>query len=178
MNLFQRISVTATLAAAFFSIPALAQKVETDYDHSAHFSEYHTYSWGQVHATDPLFEGRIRDAVDRDLQSKGWQQVPSGGDATLTAVTVRKDQAEYNTFYNGLGPGWGWRGWGEEGMATTTVEHVPIGTLVVDIYDSSSKHLVWRGMAHDQLSDKPEKNTPKARKAVDKLFDKFPPTSS
>ena len=178
MNLFQRISVTATLAAAFFSIPALAQKVETDYDHSAHFSEYHTYSWGQVHATDPLFEGRIRDAVDRDLQSKGWQQVLSGGDATLTAVAVRKDQAEYNTFYNGLGPGWGWRGWGGGGMATTTVEHVPIGTLVVDIYDSSSKHLVWRGMAHDQLSDKPEKNTQKLQKAVDKLFDKFPPKSS
>jgi Domain of unknown function (DUF4136) len=63
-------------------------------------------------------------------------------------------------------------------MATTTVEHVPIGTLVVDIYDSSSKHLVWRGMAHDQLSDKPEKNTQKLQKAVDKLFDKFPPKSS
>ena len=174
MNLFQRISVTATLAAAFFSIPALAQKVETDYDHSAHFSEYHTYSWGQVHATDPLFEGRIRDAVDRDLQSKGWQQVPSGGDATLTAVTVRKDQAEYNTFYNGLGPGWGWRGWGGGGMATTMVEHVPIGTLVVDIYETPC---VARHGARPAFRQAGEEH-PKARKAVDKLFDKFPPTSS
>jgi hypothetical protein len=61
------------------------------------------------------------------------------------------------------------------GMATTTVENIPVGTLVVDIYDTGSQHLVWRGLAHDQLSDKPEKDTKKLEKAVDKMFDKFPP---
>ena len=177
MKLHQRTSLTVALAVVFFSIPALAQKVETDYDHSANFTQYHTYSWGRVHATDPLFEPRIRDAVDRDLQARGWQQVPSGGDATITAVLVKKDKAEYTTFYDGLGGGWRWHGWGT-GMATTTVENIPVGTLVVDIYDTSSQHLVWRGLAHDQLSDKPEKDTKKLEKAVDKMFEKFPPRSS
>ena len=174
MKLHQRTSLTVALAVVFFSIPALAQKVETDYDHSVNFTQYHTYSWGHVHTTDPLFEPRIRDAVDRDLQVKGWQQVPSGGDVTITAVLVKKDRAEYTTFYNGFGGGWRWRGWGG-GMATTTVENIPVGTLVVDIYDTGSQHLVWRGLAHDQLSDKPEKDTKKLEKAVDKMFDKFPP---
>ena len=177
MKLHQRMSLTVALAVVFFSIPALAQKVETDYDHSVNFTRYHTYSWGRVHTTDPLFEPRIRDAVDRDLQAKGWQQVPSGGDATITAVLVKKNKAEYTTFYNGLGGGWRWHGWGT-GMATTTVENVPVGTLVVDIYDTSSQDLVWRGLAHDQLSDKPEKDTKKLEKAVDKMFAKFPPRSS
>jgi hypothetical protein len=63
-------------------------------------------------------------------------------------------------------------------MATTTVDSIPVGTLVIDIYDSSSKQLIWRGEAHDQLSGKPEKNTQKLEKAVDKMFDKFPPRSS
>lgn len=151
--------------------------METDYDHSVNFTRDHTYSWGRVHTTDPLFEPRIRDAVDRDLQAKGWQQVPSGGDATITAVLVKKNKAEYTTFYNGLGGGWRWHGWGT-GIATTTVENVPVGTLVVDIYDTSSQDLVWRGLAHDQLSDKPEKDTKKLEKAVDKMFAKFPPRSS
>jgi hypothetical protein len=62
-------------------------------------------------------------------------------------------------------------------MATTTVENIPIGTLVVDIYDTASHHLVWRGLAHDQLSGKSDKDTKKLEKAVDKLFDKFPPRS-
>jgi len=63
-------------------------------------------------------------------------------------------------------------------MATTTVENIPVGTLVVDIYDSNSQHLLWRGLARDQLSDKPDKNTEKLQKAVDKMFEKFPPRSS
>jgi hypothetical protein len=63
-------------------------------------------------------------------------------------------------------------------MATTTVQNVPVGTLIVDIYDSGTKHLVWRGIAHDTLSDRPEKNTEKLKKAVDKMLDKFPPKSS
>lgn len=174
-----RYSVTALamMAGLFLTFPIRAQKVETDYNHSANFSQYHTYSWGRVHATDPLFEDRIRAAVDRDLQAKGWQRVDSGGDATVTAIAVRKSKAEYTTFYDGFGPGWGWHGWGPD-MATTTVENIPLGTLAVDIYDSSSHHLLWRGLAHDQLSDKPEKNSEKLDKAVDKLFEKFPPRSS
>ena len=175
MKRHQRL-LLAVAFAILFSISGLAQKVETDYDHTANFAQYHTYSWGHVHATDPLFEPRIREAVDRDLQAKGWQQVPTGGDVTVTAVLVKKNKAEYTTFYDGLGAGWRWHGWGT-GMATTTVENIPVGTLVVDIYDSNSQNLVWRGLAHDQLSDKPDKDTKKLDKAVDKLFEKFPPRS-
>ena len=176
MNISRRVFVTLALAC-LLSIQALAQKVETDYDHSVNFSQYHTYSWGHVHADDPLFEPRIRQAVDRELQSKGWQLAPAGGDATLTAVAVRKNQDEYTTFYNGLGGGWRWHGWGD-GMATTMVEKVPVGTLIVDIYDTSTEQLIWRGLAQDQLSDKPDKNTKKLEKAVEKMFAKFPPRAS
>jgi hypothetical protein len=176
MNILRRVFVTLALVAVLFSIPALAEKIETDYDHSVNFSQYHTYSWGHVHSTDPFFEKRIRDAVDHELQSKGWQLVPEGGDVTLTAVAVKKNKAEYTTFYDGLGGGWRWHGWG--GMATTMVEDVPVGTLVVDIYDTATEQLIWRGVAQDQLSDKPEKDTKKLEKAVSKMFEKFPPRSS
>jgi hypothetical protein len=177
MNILRRVSVTLVLVVIFFSVPALAQKVETDYDHSVNFNQYHTYSWGHVRSTDPFFEQRIRDAVDHDLQTKGWQLVPAGGDVTLTAVAIKKNQAEYTTFYDGLGGGWRWHGWGG-GMATTTVENIPVGTLIIDMYDTSTKQLLWRGLAHDQLSDKPDKDTKRLEKAVNKMFDKFPPRSS
>jgi hypothetical protein len=177
MNILRRVFVTLALVAVLFSIPALAEKIETDYDHSVNFSQYHTYSWGHVHSTDPFFEKRIRDAVDHELQSKGWQLVPEGGDVTLTAVAVKKNKAEYTTFYDGLGGGWRWHGWGG-GMATTMVEDVPVGTLVVDIYDTATEQLIWRGVAQDQLSDKPEKDTKKLEKAVSKMFEKFPTQSS
>jgi hypothetical protein len=173
MKVHRHILLAAAFAVVLFSFPSMAQKVETDYDHSVDFSRYHTYSWGHVYCPDPLFEQRVRNAVDQELQHKGWQQVPVGGDVTVTAVAAKKHQPEYTTFYTGLGPHWRWRGWGT-GMATTTVEEVPIGTLIIDIYDSSTEDLVWRGEARDQLSDKPEKDAKKLEKAVAKMFDKFP----
>jgi hypothetical protein len=177
MNLLQRVSVAAALAVMFVSTPAFAEKVETDYDHSVNFAHYHTYCWGPVHSSDPLYEDRMRNAVDRVLQAKGWRAVPDGCDVTLTAVLAKKNQPEYTTFYNGLGGGWRWHGWGPD-MATTQVENIPVGSLVIDMYDTSSEHLVWRGLATDQLSDKPEKDTKKLEKAVDKMFAKFPPAST
>lgn len=174
MKFQRRTFWTVAFAIVLFSIPAMADKVVTDFDHSANFSQYHTYSWGHLHVADPLFEKRVREAVDHALQEKGLREVETGGDLTVTAVAVKDNKTEYNTFYDGLGPGWGWRGWGT-GMATTTIDKIPVGTLVVDLYDTNSEHLVWRGEAEDQLSDKPEKNSKKLEKSVDKVFEKFPP---
>jgi hypothetical protein len=165
------------LALSVMPLAARAQKVVTDYDHSVHFSQYHTYSWGQLHCSDPLFEPRMKDAVDQALQAKGWQLAPDGGDVTVSAVAILKHQKEYTTFYNGFGGGWRWHGWGPS-WATTNVEEVPVGSLIVDLYDTAGKGLIWRGVARSTLSDKPEKDAEKMRKAVDKMFSHFPPPAA
>ncbi len=174
VKFLQNAGLMMALALGVIPLTAPAQQVVTDYDHSVHFSQYHSYSWGHLYCSDPLFESRIKDAVDQALQSKGWQLAPDGGDVTVSAVAILKHQKEYTTFYNGLGGGWRWHGWGT-GWATTNVEDVPVGTLIVDLYDTSGRGLVWRGVARDTLSDKPEKDTQKMRKAVDKMFSHFPP---
>lgn len=150
----------------------VAQDVKTDYDHHADFTRYRTYHWERVQTTNPFWEQRIKDAVEKDLQAKGWQKQDSGGDVALAAVGGTHDEREYQTFYTGM-PGWRWRGFGD--TATTTVDTYHVGTLVVDIYDANSHQLLWRGTAEDTLSDKPEKNERKLEKAVDKMFDHFPP---
>jgi Domain of unknown function (DUF4136) len=76
-----------------------------------------------------------------------------------------------------MGGGWFWRGFGGDGMATTTVENTPVGTLVVDIFDGSTKKLIWRGVDSKSLSGDPEKNIDKLSKAVEDMFKKFPPPS-
>lgn len=60
-------------------------------------------------------------------------------------------------------------------MATTEIDHVPVGSLILDLYDSGSGRLVWRGQASDELSGKPDKDSQKLEKAVNKMFEKFPP---
>ena len=64
---------------------------------------------------------------------------------------------------------------GRLGETTTTVQNYRVGTLVLDMYTTNDKHLIWRGTASDTLSDNPERNEKNLDKAVDKMFKKFPP---
>lgn len=171
MNRMRSFGVGIAILMALCCV-GLAQEVHTDHDKSANFERYHTYCWAKVQTSNPLWQQRIQDAVDKDLQAKGWQKSEGSGDVALTAVGSAHDQQEYQTFYNGLG-GWRWGGFGPE--ATTTVENYKVGTLVLDMYDTQSKRLVWRGTTTDTLSEKPESNEKKLDKSVDKLFEHFPP---
>jgi hypothetical protein len=147
--------------------------VTTDYSRSADFSHYKTYSWIKVSVEDPLWEDRISAAVDSQLAAKGWTKVPVDGDAAVAAYGSTHIQKTLQTWYEGFGGRWFWHGFGD-GMATTTVEETPVGTLMVDIFDSATNKLIWRGIASDTLSGKPEKDEKKMDKAVTEMFKKFP----
>lgn len=201
-----RLLATALCVAA---IPAAAQSVHTDYDHHADFSRFHTFCVDRVHSADPLYEGRMRDALNYTLSHTSLRQaggtlrtrtdqgpapveVQAGCDLAVRAVGSVREQQEYSTFYNGFGPGWGYGGWGGPGFgygygggfggfgggpAVTRVEQIPMGTLVVDVYDTRTKHLIFRGIATQQVSSHADKNTRRLNIAVEKMFKKFPPKS-
>jgi hypothetical protein len=154
---------------------SFAQQVKTDYDHSANFGQYKTYSWEKVQTQDPLLVNRIKDAVNRTLTARGWTQVESGGDVCILAMEITRTQQTLNTFYDGFGGGWRWRGFGGFGDATTTTETYQVGTLVVDLFDAKTKTLIWRGSASDTLSNNADKNTKNLDKGVQKMFGHFPP---
>src|SRR5579871_3867770 len=99
----KRFSTSAALLIAFGGI--LSAAVRTDFDHKADFSKYHTYSWIGVRANS-LWQDRIKQAVDSALAAKGWHEVPSGGDAAVSAVGKVTEKDTLETFYNGF-PGWG-----------------------------------------------------------------------
>ena len=61
--------------ALLCATPAFAQQVKSDYDRSADFSQYKTYSWEQVQTQNPLWVDRIKTAVNSTLAAKGWTQV-------------------------------------------------------------------------------------------------------
>ena len=164
-----------TGAFAVIGLGVLLADTKVDYDHAANFGQFKTYSWLQVKAGDSLWVDRIRQAVDRELAAKGWTLQQSGGDVSVAAMGRTREEQTYNTFYEGMGGGWGWRGFGRDTMATTTVQETPIGTLTVDMFDSGSKKLIWRGISTKTLSEKPDKNEKKLNDSVNDLFKKFPP---
>ena len=190
-NRFASASLAAALALGT-TVFANAVSVYTDYNHNIDFRQYHTFSVYRVHSGDPLMQSRLQSDIIASLQERGWRQVPQGGDVAITAISNVRNAQEYRTFYNGPGPGWGyggwggrwgwggwggagWGGWGGGGVATTRSYTVPVGTLAVDMYDTRTHELIFRGTAADEFSSKhADTNARKQAKQVDKIFDKLP----
>src|SRR6201987_4824357 len=174
------ISRTAVCTVVFLVAlgTAFAQQVKTDFDHQANFSQYNTYSGQEIKPANSLWDARIKRAVDAQLAAKGWTRVDSGGDVAIVAIKTSHTERTLQTFYDGIGGGWRWRGFGGFGESTTTEQDYKEGTLVVDMYDASTKQLIWRASAEDMLSDKAEKNEKNLDKGVAKMFKSFPPRST
>ena len=175
---------TAVLAGLVLAVAggAWAQDVKVDYDKAANFGAIKTFSiklgtsWG-----NQIGEKRVMDEFTQALTEKGWKVAPEGqADAQVVLHGASQTKRSLNTFYSGGMGGYGYRGWGGMGgmgTATTTESEYTVGTLVADIFDKTGKSLLWRGVAQDELSDKPDKNVKKLGKATDKLFKDFPPGS-
>lgn len=160
------------IPAAFVCI-AFAANISTDYDHAADFSRYKTYSWMKVQARNSLWQDRITRNVEAQLAARGLTKVESGGDASVAAFGSTHEERALETFYSGFGGGWRWRGFGD-GIATTNVNITKVGTLMVDVFDSQTKKLIWRGSSSNTLSGKAEKNEKKLEKDVTEMFKHFP----
>jgi hypothetical protein len=177
---FKRTAFVLMGMMLLFAGKSSAQQVKTDYDRGANFGQYKSYSWQQVKTKDALDVDRIKSAVNAALAAKGWTLVESGGDVAIIAIEMTRDQQTLNTFYDGFGGGWGWRrfGGGGFGEATTTTETYKVGTLVIDLFDTKTKQLIWRGASSDTLSNISDKNIKNLDKGVEKMFKNFPPGSS
>jgi hypothetical protein len=172
--------IVFSMAIGILAATASLAEVKTDYDRTAEVSRYKTYSWGKVHTQNPLWGDRIKADVASALAAKGWTEVESGGDVSIMAMEMTEDHRTLNTYYENFGGGWGWRRWGGGfgdgfGTSTTTEETYRVGTLVVDLFDTNTKKLIWRGSASDTLSDKSDKNIKTLNSDVQRMFDHFPP---
>ncbi len=164
----------------------------SDYDPSTDFSALKTYRWVEKvppEAKDPkvynsIVEGRVKTAVNRALQAKGYQEVTSNPDFDIAWHATVEQKQSLQTVGNNYGWGYGWYGpgWGGMGMTTTTtyVEEWDEGTFFVGIFDPSTNNLIWWGSAQGELDESdrpPDKAQADADKAAVKLFETFPPGS-
>lgn len=158
------------LLCAAMILPALADDVKVDYNHSTNFNQIKTYSWSEVHTSNSIWDARVKEAIDKQLAAKGWVEVPAGGNVALVAVQKVAIRQQYDTIYDGFGG----RRWGGMGDSTLTVDSYKVGTLIVSIFDAPSKQLIWRGTSSRDLAGSPGKNAKKLNSDIGKMFKKFP----
>jgi hypothetical protein len=165
---------------------ASAQDVSYNFDQQADFSKYKTYKWVTVkdaEQPDQLVAKQISDAIEKQLATKGLTATDSDQAdlyvAYQVALNKEKEVTSWNTGY-GMGPGWGGRWYGGYyggGMTTATTSTIHVGSLALDMYETGTKKLVWRGVASKQLDTKasPEKRQKNLDKGMAKLLKNYPP---
>jgi hypothetical protein len=162
-----------------------AQDVRYNFDKGTNFSAFKTYRWVVMKGTTPmsdLADRQIKAAVDAELATKGLMKTDSEqADLYVGYQGAVGKEKQYTSFDSGwgYGPGWygaGWYGAGG-GMTTGQTSTIYVGQLVLDMYASTSKTLVWRGAASKTLDDgaKPEKQEKNLAKAVTKMLKNYPP---
>ena len=166
---------------ALFAISASAQKITTDFDPAADFSQFHTYTWGEGRpAKIPQIDQRLVAGIESQLVAKGLRKAAPSEPADLIVAyqTATAMTSEMNTYTTGA-----WRGeygtWPtSKGAPHTQVDIIQKGQLIVDLADKKTKKFVWRGIASGTVSDNVEKVNKIIDKALTKMFKDYPPKAN
>jgi hypothetical protein len=162
------------LAAAAAACSTL--QVDTDYAPGTDFSKYKTFTLKHgAAAKNAIAVERFELSLGNALTARGLKQVSDGADLNVFDHFVIGKDTQLSTYGYG---GWGGR-WGG-GMQTTQVQQIPTGTVVVDLVDSQTNKMIWRGVAKDELSTTatPEQRQQKADEVARKLFENYPPNAA
>ena len=151
----------------------------TDFDPAVDFSAFSTYDWidsqGQI---DNITSSRIRTSVDAAMAERGFNQSSSDPDLAVSYQVTSAERRSFNTVNAGWGGGYRWGGWGMGMGTSTTTENVwNEGTLILAIFDTGTKNLVWTGSATTDIdgSRSPEDRQRLVDDAVGRMMRDFPP---
>lgn len=151
---------------------AFAQKIQTEFDRTANFSQFKTFAIrpGRLASGNPslnndLVKKQLEADIQKHLEAKGLTPISSGKpdlDVRYTLGTPRGVETEVYPA--------GWRGWGSRVVKVPYTE----GTLVIDLRDSGRNSLIWRAIAREDQQDA-SKLASKLDDMVKKAIDKYPP---
>ena len=163
-----RTLITSSLLLLVCAVGALAQTVQTDYDHNFNLSKLKTYAFakqvrrqGDPLAASPINDRRIHDALDSQLRANGMADSSQPDFVISYFVTTKKNldiQDNRLGFFQRMG-------------GSINVNQITEGTIVVVFVDSVSNQEVWRGYVSGTIN--PKDLDKDVNKGITKLVQKF-----
>ncbi len=180
ITLVHSIIMIAALAACAPSIT-----VTSDWDPGFDFSESQTFVLleNDIPGINRFIEQRIRDAVVANLTKAGLRQVDSldGADLAVGYQIATEGRTRYQTVHSG----WSGSGmhsssarWGmSTGTSRTTQRNYTVGTLVIAVFETGDKELVWEAAGAQTIdpTSTPQESEKQINNAVKRILQDFPP---
>lgn len=172
-----KIELAIAGAIALTGLCLVAQEVNTHYAAGYDLAQAKTFTI-QLATTwnDPPNEEFAKKVVAEELTKRGYTQAedPKSADLMVEIYGATKDKTSVKNIYTGTGAetsGWA----GPAGVVSGGWEtQFKVGTGVIDIFDTKTKRLVFRGSAEDEIQGIGPQNQPKIANGVAKIFKDFP----
>lgn len=166
-------------------------------------SQYRSFAWmapeGKTEdkpTASAIADLKIKDAAVSSLSGKGLRLQKNNPDLLVTytaKVGLGSKTVYYPTYYGtgfypgfGIGYGWGyrpyyWGGWGwggpaftyYGGMTAVDKEHYKEGTIIIDLIDTRTHKVVWRGFGVGEVHHNVQKNIDDLPKVVAGIIDQL-----
>jgi hypothetical protein len=156
-------------------------RVFSDYDPDYNLWAYKTFDWGQKvkieEGKNPLHynelnDKRIKAAVEEQMTLLGYQLNSENPDLIVHYHIIIENKSTVVTEPYGYtyGPYWT--------RMNTNTDVYREGTLIIDLMDKKTQHLIWRGWAAVEIEGiNPKKIDALIKTAVFKIFQKYPKTA-
>jgi hypothetical protein len=146
---------------------AIAQSVQTDYDHNFNLARFKTFGFyqqerrpGDPLAASPINNRRIHDALAAQLTANGLSASEQPDFMIAYFVSTKQGLDVQDNRFGLL-----------QRRGSLNVSQVTEGTLIVIFADASTRQEVWRGYASGTIN--PKDLDKDVNKAVTKLVEKF-----
>lgn len=165
----KNISLILALLTFVFITSCNAVNVATDYDRSANFTSYKTYSFHKKGleklSINDLDKNRIISSIDREMATKGFTKVSANADLVVNVLASSTQEVRVDNNMYGYGY---WVGY-------PSVSDYTAGKIIIDIIDDKRNILIWQGVGSDlNLTNVSAKNE-KIPQAINEILAKFPP---
>ena len=130
---------------------------------------------GQHLSLTEIVDRRIINAIHQTMQSRGLRRDDVKPDCRITFFTTTEKHTELQDL--GLAGGYyrhGWERSGKSGYAPVSIDEYEEGTLILDIIDTPSGQLAWRGAASRRLGHTAPEEA-QIQRSVAKILAEFPP---
>jgi hypothetical protein len=173
--------IAMTVGFATSCSPTLS--VHSDYDRSADFTSYKTFSIYPLKTqgnVNQLNQDRIVKYLRVEMAKRGFKEANANADLMVNAVTVMKDKkgitATTSYAYGGFYRPYAY--WGAPAYTSVSTYDYKDGSLVIDVIDSKSSKMVWTGSGSGEVYKQPKNPEETISNVVGKIMAEFPITAT
>jgi len=176
----RRLGRSAVVALSALALAGCAtMNVSSHVDRGVDFAQYHTWDWGPADTlptgdprldNNPFFKDYLEGAFEKQFAVRRFEKVATGTPDLRIHYHANVSQ---RFEVNGIDRS---RGYCYDDCEPRVVDYEQ-GTLVIDVVDTRTSKVVWRGWAQDSMNgviDNQDRLAAQIDKAVTRMMERFP----